>query len=682
MPKDDPSVTDVQAVGKLVHHEIVGDRTLNAEQLWQIPRVGAASISPTNNQMVVPVTTWPDATGVKRTQLWLVSTADESARPITGDQYTAGAPAWSPDGEHLVYTRRPRDESDAKPQLWMLSLHGGEPEQLTDLPLGVADVQWLPDGSGLVLVADLLSTHATIEATRTELTRRENDPVKAHVTEQRLFRFWDHWLTNDERPHWFHLDLESRELRDLTPDNDTWLNFMDSTGEFDISPDGTEVVFAGLAVQDGTNEVDSRIFRFRLAGGAIEPLTPDAPASSVHPRYSPDGKSIVYGRTEDRYFYADRARLYRYDLQSDMHSPWCDQWDQSPDQWEFAADGSLVFVAEHAARTNLYRLRPEESTPSLIAEGGTIAAPQIAADGSIYFSLQNLQKPAEIYQLNPSNEDCRQLTHFTKEAMANVAIGEVREIHCQGESGVTVQSYVIYPPGHDASSPAPFVNVIHGGPHGIWGDQFQYRWNAAVFAGAGYVIALPNYQGSTSWGNDFSQRIQGEWGKLPYEDVMAVTDYLIKQGVADSNRMAAIGGSYGGYLVSWIAGHTDRFRCLVNHAGVYNTLTMYASDATWGRGRCFGSEPWNDMNAIDEYNPARFTAKMNTPMLVIHGEKDYRVPVNNGLECYGVLQAKGVPSRLVYFHDENHWVLKPHNSLLWYREVCDWLNRWLEDESA
>jgi dipeptidyl aminopeptidase/acylaminoacyl peptidase len=298
-------------------------------------------------------------------------------------------------------------------------------------------------------------------------------------------------------------------------------------------------------------------------------------------------------------------------------------------------------------------------------------------DGAVWFASSTLSALPEVFRLAPGARDTQRVTSFAATALADVALGEVRDVRLAGAYGEPVQMYVVLPPGHDGATPRETLVVVHGGPHGVWGDGFAARWNAHVFASWGYVVAMVNFQGSTSWGQDYAQRIQGAWGDRPFGDTMAAADALVSLGLADPARMAAAGASYGGYLVSWIAGHTDRFRCLVNHAGVFDSWSQYASDVTQGRARSFGGEPWDRIAELDRWSPVRYAKGFVTPMLVSHGERDYRVPVGQGLECYSILKAKGVPARLVYFPDENHWVLKPRNSVTWYAEVEAWLARWL-----
>jgi len=653
-----------------------GVRVLTAEDIWAVPRVGSPIPSPDGKLLAVTVTTYDLDKNVGRGCIWLVPSGAKGAdpRPLTSPEFSSSEPAFSPDGRRLAFTRR---VDGAKPQLFVMPLDGGEAQKLTDLPLGAFDPTWRPDGKGIVFGTYLLKGHLTHEATKTELERREKDPVKAHVTEDRVYRFWDTWLTTGEVPHLFLYDLGSGSLRDLTPESTAWFDWMDPTGQYDLSPDGKELVYAGVIVDEARSLLRTVIFTTPVAGGKTTALTMDHPADDLRPRYTPDGKAIVYGMQHDPFFYADRVRLMRYDRSNRTHAPQLDSWNLSPMHWEFAADGTLFLEAEENGRVNGFALGATDREPRRVVSGGSVAGLTPAAGNRLYFTLQHLSLPPEVHSASTSGGAPERLTRFTGAALENVALGEVREMQFEGASGETIQMFVVLPPQWQAGKKYPLVQVIHGGPHGISADAFHFRWNGQAFAAPGYVAALVNFQGSTSWGQDFAKRIQGAWGDRPFDDVMKATDVLVASGLVDETKMAAAGGSYGGYMASWIEGHTDRFKCIVNHAGVYDLMSQYASDVTQGRAQSMGGEPWEGIEVIDRWNPARFAQGFTTPMLVIHGEKDYRVPVSQGLECYGVLKAKGVPARLVYFPDENHWVLKPANSILWNREVTAWLKRWL-----
>jgi dipeptidyl aminopeptidase/acylaminoacyl peptidase len=629
---------------------------------------------------VVPVTAYDMEQNRGRSRLWLLP-EQGAPRPLTSEEHSSTEPCVSPDGARVAFVRAQGEE---KSQVYVLPLDGGEAERLTDMPLGVFDPRWFPDGRRLAFGAWLLADAPTPQGARELMEKRSKDPVKVHVTEDRLYRFWDRWLTGGEMPHLFVLDLETKALTDLTPDGAGWFDFMDPSGQYDIAPDGSEIAFVANSSKPPHYKLRWALYTVPVGGGVVRCLTPEGTpenSNDAHrPRYSPDGGSILYGLQRDPYFYADRVRLTRYDRASGTHTVLTEGWDRSASAWEFLADGTLVVEAEDRARVKLFRLGPKDTAPAPLCEAGTVGGARPAGDGRVYFTTQSLVAPAEVASCRADGSDLKRTSRFNEALLEEIALGEVREMEFGGADGHTVQMFVVLPPGFDPKVKYPLVHVIHGGPHGISGDNFHYRWNPQLFAAAGYVAASVNFHGSTSFGQEFAACIQGGHGDKPFTDIMKATDALVATGFVDERRMAASGGSYGGYLVCWIAGNTDRFRCLVNHAGVFDLLAEYASDVTQGRHQAYGGEPWNRLEAIDRWNPARFARGFVTPMLVIHGERDYRVPHTQALAVYNIYKAKGVDARLVFFPDENHWVLKPRNSIAWNREVHSWLRRYLGTE--
>jgi dipeptidyl aminopeptidase/acylaminoacyl peptidase len=683
-------------------------RPITAEDLWAFPRVGTPVPLPDGSAAIVPVTTYDLETNEGTTRLWNIAASasggPESAaapRPLTSSESSASAPAISPDGSQIVFVRKPGSADDTKAaakgrkhgdqaQLYRLPLDGGEAECLTDLPLGVAAPCFLPDGRRVAFLATVLSEAPTAEASAELAAKRKDDPVKAHVTEDRVYRYWDRWLTDGQIHHIMVLDLETREIVDLMPDSTRWLGLFSVEGAFDISPDGREIAFSACRTEPPHQQLVFGIYRVPvpdLASKAdpTEPtlLHPDHEGPAMRARYSPDGRFLVYGVQHELGFYADRVRLVAYDRSAGTHTTLTEDWDSSAQGWTFGADaGTLFLTAEVGARNAIFSLDleaaikdPAANPPRQLVLGGSFAAPQ-PAGGRLFTTLQDLSHPPEVHVCDLDGGNLTKLSDFTDALLSELELGEVEEAFFEGAEGHQVQMFLVYPPEsrRTAGKPLPLVHLVHGGPHGTFGDFWHFRWNAHAFASPGYLAAHVNFHG---FGDAFTRSILGRWGDQPSKDVMKATDLLIEQGLVDPERMAITGGSYGGYLVSYLAGITDRFACIINHAGVCDFQTQFASDITQGRRKSMGGELWENLEGLDRYNPIRQAANFKTPMLVIHGMRDFRVPYNQGLVIYNVYKARELPARLVVYPDENHWILKPRNSLHWYGEVHDWLARWL-----
>jgi dipeptidyl aminopeptidase/acylaminoacyl peptidase len=690
-----------------------------SKDLWALPRVGGPAPSPDGREFVVPVTTHALESNEGTTRLWRIPAGatnagaggpGDPAEPLTSPDMSATQPVYSPDSKRLAFVRKPagaKVNEKAKrgprhldrPQLYVMSLAGGEPERVTDFPLGITNPRWFPDGRRMAFLAPVYADHPTLEATAKHMKEREDDPVKASVTEDRIYRFWDRWLTDGVFHHIFVIDLDSRATFDLTPAWRRWFDLMDPSDEIQISPDGREIAFSSSRTDPPydplvwgvfTVPVPSRIGPSTKAG-RVNLISRGDPADSMRPIYSPDGRYLVYGMQREIDFYADRVRLVAVDRRTRARKVLTESWDRSAMAWTFGEEPtSLFLLAEESGRTAFFSLDleaalrdPARNPPSELVRGGTFSAPQ-PAGGRLFASVSTLTAPPEAVSFDLESRALTRHTGFTDRVMSGIETSRVEEMIFDGAGGDPVQMYLVHPPRSSVKGARagekkrlPLVHMIHGGPHGVFGDQWHWRWNALAFAAPGYLAALVNFHGSTSWGQDFAASILGRWGDQPYTDIMAATDRLVAEGLADERRMAATGGSYGGYLAAWIASQTDRFACVINHAGVADLLTEFASDVTQGRARSMGGEPWDGIERIDRWDPVRHASGFKSPMLVVHGERDYRVPHAQALEIYNIYKAKKLPARLVFYPDENHWILKPKNSIHWYGEVLGWLDRWI-----
>lgn len=642
-------------------------KPITPRDLWAITRVASATMA-TDGRGVVPVTTFDLETDENLTRLYSVP----DLRPLTSG-VSATSPTIDRAGDRLAFLRK----VDGGGQVHIMSTGGGEPEPLTSMPLGVEGMRWLPDGSGLIVAANVYGPDP--DRTAAVKQERADNKVTARATENRFYRFWDTWLTDGTVTHLFRVNLDG-EVSDLTPELDALLAMPAAgsvTDYYDISPDGTRIVLSAALVDYAPlPRPRYELWEIPTEPGPITRLTPDNPADDTLPGFLPDGR-IVFGSSTELDHYG--TPVYLTILNADgTQDRLADGWDVSPTSWVPIPDGSgIVAIAEQSVRTKAF-IVPLDSTPPIAMDIDHSVSNPSASTDHLYLLHQSLDQPPELIRVSWSGDATERVTHFNDALLDDLDLGTVEDTVFTGAAGAPIQMFVIYPPGFDDTRQYPLVHMIHGGPHGSFGDVWHQRWNAHAFAAPGYVVALVNFHGSSSFGHSFTASISGAWGDRPASDVLAATDVLVGRGFIDPNRMAITGGSYGGYLTAWLATQDDRFACAIAHAAVTNLGAMYASDWTTGLGRAAGARPWEDPIRNARWSPSFHYAGYDTPTLVIHSEQDYRVPVDQGLELYGILKAKGVDARLVYFPDENHWILKPNNSVYWYSEVHNWLARYLD----
>ncbi|MBC7709078.1 MAG: S9 family peptidase [Rhizobacter sp.] len=648
---------------------------LTVEHLWQCERLGSPCISPDGRWAVVDQSTFSMESNDSATQLWLYSVDGKSRKQLTSAGKKNTAPQWSPDGKLIAFCAK-RDGDD-EPQLYVIAPDGGEARRVTKLSTGVAGICWFPDSKRIAAVSWVwpeLKTDAQQAKRRKE---QKESKVQAKVVEVDNYRHWDHWICDGTRPQLFEINIASGTAKNLfagkpwsLPQGDPGAN------DFAISPDGTEV--AWVQQKDVTRLTDpSTLILLNLKSRKTKTIDLGT-MWLASPVYSHDGTRMVVLATP-----ADaptqHTRLMLIDRKSGKSERLAANWPRSVGTYGSANplwsadDSAILFAAEDSGVQHLWSLALDAVEPKVIAHGGHIMLFSQSADGkTIVYTKASIDHPARLFALDDKGD--RRIDRLNT-FLDKVPVGKWESRTVKGWQGEPVQTFVIYPPTYDAKKKYPLLHSIHGGPHAAHMDTWHYRWNVHAFAAQGYVVAAVNYHGSAGFDEKFLGSIDGDLGQRELADTEAVTDLLIKEGIVDKNKLYASGGSYGGYMVAWMNGHTDRYKAYVCHAGVYNWLSQFGDDGYLWLNKELGVWPWQDLEKYQSQSPHAFAKNFKTPTLVIHGELDYRVPYYEGLEYYNTLRAKGIPARLVVYPDENHWILKPQNSRLWYQEFFAWLKR-------
>ena len=686
-------------------------RPMTFNDLMAMKRLGEPIPSPDGKWVAFEQTDVNLEGNTKRAHLWIVPADGGEARRLNpGCDNVESRPRFSPDGKSLLFAAKVGDNQ----QLWITPFDaasgklGGSATQLTELSTGADGAIWSPDGQNVVFVSSVYPDAKDDAENKARDEALEKSKVKAKVFTRLFYRHWSSF-TDFKRSHLFVVPAVGGVPRDLTPgDHDVPPFSLGGQDMYAVSPDGQELAYTSNIDEVEATSTNNEIFVVPVVGGQPKKLS-ISPGSDSTPLYSPDGKYLAW-RTQARAgFEADKFALTIYKRADGTLADVTSHFDRAVDGIAWSPDSSTVFLtAEDYGQAPLYAL-------PISAGGGTEAQPielarvhagdlAASADGKrLYFSRTTAMMPSELAYLDLSKQDRRDVpaseeqplgtkgkttkpdsaavhavTHVNDALLAELDLSPWESFTFPGAGGATVQGFLMKPPGFDGNKKYPLKFLIHGGPQGAWSDSWSYRWNPELFAATGYVVVAINPHGPTGYGQAFCDAVSGDWGGKPYEDLMKGLDYVeATYPFVDKNREAAMGASYGGYMINWILGHNDRFKCLVSHDGLFNAVAAYgATEELWFNEWEYKGTPWDHPETYAKWSPHQFAKNFKTPTLVIHGQLDYRLDVSQGFDLFTTLQRLKVPSEMLYFPDEGHWVLKPQNSQLWNKTASDWVDRW------
>jgi dipeptidyl aminopeptidase/acylaminoacyl peptidase len=667
-------------------------RPLELADMFKLHRLGDPQVSPDGRSVAYVVTDVVLAENRTNSDIWVVPAAGGAPRALTNSPKHDRHPRWSPDGQWIAF----ESTRDGEGQIWVMPAAGGEAKKLTTLSTGASQPMWSPDGTQLAFVSSVFpefSARPFAESDRLNKEKSEaraKSKVKARIFTQLLYRHWDSWV-DDQRQHLFVVPVANGAAagapRDVTPgENDAvpTSSTFSAGDEFAWSADGKEIVFTAppVPLREQAWSTNHDILAVNLATGARKNLTEGNKAADGLPRFSPDGKLLAYRAQARAGFEADRWELVVLNRATGERRSLTADWDRSVDSFSWSPDGKTLFIeALNEGAGLVWSLPVAGGTPQRLVAAGVNNGVSVAPDGKWLALLkQNLSTPAEVGRLEVGGKAGAEpvaLTTTNAALLKDIVMPAPESVIVKGAGGTPVQMWIVRPPGFDPAKQYPLVFWVHGGPQSAFNDAWSTRWNAQLWAAQGYVVALPNPRGSVGFGQRFTDEISRDWGGKVFDDLMACLGYLERQSFVDPTRMAAAGASFGGYMMSWFQGHTEKFKTLVTHDGVYNFDAMYGTTEEVWFDEWEHGIPWEQPD-FNKFSPHRYAAKFKTPNLIIHNELDFRVPIGEGQALFTTLQRKGIPSKFLSFPDEGHWVLKPQNSELWHTTIFDWLAGYLK----
>jgi dipeptidyl aminopeptidase/acylaminoacyl peptidase len=704
------------------------------EDMMKLRRVGEPEVSPDGKWVIFSVVDVNLEANTKTPHVWIVPTSgsgsNEREREIIADQ-DADRPRWASDGKHFAFLSTKEGGS----QVWIADFDGTTGNvtavnRLTEIATEASGELWSPDGKSILFTSDVYPECDGIPAEESECNRKKSkehdeSKVKALVFERLLYRHWNAYKEG-KRTHIFVIFAQTEFPKntfdrlgpiphDLTPgDYDSPVFSLGGQDDYAFSPDGQEICYTSNRDKNPAASTNNDVWIVPVSGGPSKNITADNPASDSTPLYSPDGRYIAYRAQQRPGYESDRFRLMLYDRKTGEKK----NLTQSLDQWVgtfiwHPNSKAIYFGSENEGRTLLFRAdvdsrvtriqlgAPEDRSVAHVfddlvftRDGHTVLFTQmgiefpnkiVRIDGTEKIENQVakdtalLQPPREVTSTSVARDVIFSVTaSLNDKVLSQISMSPLEPFWFTGAHGDKVEGFLVKPPNFDAGKKYPVKFLIHGGPQGAWGDDWSYRWNPELFAANGYVVIMINFHGSTGYGQKFIDAINGDWGGAPYEDLMKGLDYAEKTyPFIDKDRECALGASYGGYAINWILGHTERFKCLVSHDGMFNAESAWGTtEELWFNDWEFKGTPYDNRAMYQKWSPHQYAKNFKTPTLVIHGQRDYRLDVSEGFQLFTTLQMEGVPSKMLYFPDEGHWVQKPQNSQLWYKTVNDWVDQW------
>lgn len=654
-------------------------RAFTIEDLYRIKSISDVHISPDGRSVVYTVATSDLARARRVSHIWTMDIDGRNPRQLTNGEKGESSPGFSPDGRWISYVNL------ADGNLYAIPGAGGGPKKLINISTGVSDPLWSSDGKWIAFSSDVYPECNGDDACNKRIEETwSNGPLKAHMADELLFRHWTQWK-DGKRTHVFLASAATGETRDLTPGNFDSPPFQVSgPRQYDISPDGTELVYVSNHDKQQASSTNSDLWLISLIDRQAKPrnLTAANSAFDGHPRYSPDGKYIAYRMQRQPGYESDLFRLAIYDRATGKSEVVTESFRDWIEDFQWSADSrSIYFSAPVKAQTPIHRFDLASGTITRVLSDRAISAFDIGA-GRVIYSRSSVGEPVEIYSgdLRDGKEvQPTRLTRVNEDVASEVDIRPAEQMWVDGAAGAKIHVFVVKPHNFDPSRKYPLILNVHGGPQSQWADSFRGDWQ--VYPGAGYVVAFANPHGSTGYGQDFTVAISGDWAGKTYEDLMKVTDALEKLSYVDRSRVGAMGWSYGGYMMNWFEGHTDRFKAIASMMGLYNLEAFYGStEELWFPEWDLKGQPWNSQ-LYEKLSPSNYVKSFKTPCLIITGERDYRVPYTQSLELFTALQKMNVPSRMIVYSNAGHWP-SWYEMALYYTAHLEWFQKYLGGEAA